>query len=173
MNKIIEEKLRTICADFVSDYDTYFNHTPYGSCYFVGHCFSEGLSNAGLSAVETTGALILHDNNGKNVFYGQQNKYKGQCIGYYHTWCVLTYGGEQIIIDPVLKYNTQYLKLCKIRVDKYIPDCIITSKDTGLHYKYIKDSSLVNLSKINLAYVSTLDKQHFINKISKKAKILF
>jgi hypothetical protein len=171
MNTNLRIALPEICTLLQNELELKFNAAPFGSCYLLGHCLAEGLSKSGFSAREVSGHLILQDKNDKPVVYGTA-KYKGRLVGYYHTWCVLN-DGENIIVDPSMKYNKVFLKQeYKIKVNQKISDIIIVKETTLFPVQYIEDTRLVQQSKEFLNTVNKNVINELINKISAKVDSL-
>ena len=165
MKTELKNNLILICSVLTDELERNIPNIPYGSCYLIGHCLSEGLSKSGLMAKETTGNLILQDRNGKSIVYGKP-KYKGKSIGDYHTWCVLDYG-ERIIIDPSLKYNKVFLKRnLSIKLNENLPDCLVSEENPTWCYNYIEDQTLVQLSKKYLNKVTPNLVNHLIRTVA-------
>ncbi len=155
MNNNLKEALNNICLNLTIEIENICSNKPTGICYLLGHCLAEGLQKAGFNATETAGNLIFRDKHNKNIVYGNR-KYNGKNIGDYHTWCVLENVETKIIIDPSFRYNKSAIKqYYNIKLNKYIPDFIITSEDSCLLYTYIEDKSLMPFSK------------HFLNALPK------
>jgi len=101
--------------------------------------------------------LLLKDKNDKDIVYGNEKLYKGINVGYYHTWCVVEHNGEQIIVDPALKYNKLYLKKkWNIKFNEKVPDTLISVESKKWNYEYITDDKLVPNSKF---FLKTVDKK--------------
>jgi hypothetical protein len=166
MNTILRNALPEICSLLQNELELQFNDTLFGTCYLLGHCLAEGLSKSGFLAREVSGHLILQDKNHKPVVYGTA-KYKGKLVGYYHTWCNLN-DGENIIIDPSMKYNKVFLKKeYNIKLNEKITDIIIVKETTSFPVQYIEDNRLAQQSK---AFLDTV-KKDVINRLIDKVSI--
>lgn len=173
MDTNLKIALRTICLELTQAIKIKFQQEPFGCCYLFGHCLAEGLSNAGLSAEEHSGHLILIDKGRKPVVYGTA-KYRGQLIGYYHTWCVLKDGEEAIIIDPSLEYNKIAVKKhFGIKLDPSIPKILINTEANGGSYNYIEDKEMVRLSKAFLNKMNKEDILELTEVVTTAANALF
>jgi hypothetical protein len=153
MENEFKEYLNQICSEFIMVYEKDVQPNPIGVCYLTGHVIAEGLKLAGFKATETTGNLILQDKYKKNIVYGKST-YKGKLIGFYHTWCILEYYNERIIIDPSMKYIKYDLKEhFNIKVNDRLPDCLITSDSNTWYYTYIEENTLSPRSKQFLSQI--------------------
>lgn len=173
INDNMNEILAQICLGFTNELDKNLSQPPIGCCHLFGHCLAIGLENAGFITKEVTGQLILTDKHDKKIVYGS-DKSKGKLVGYYHTWCVLDYNGKKIIIDPSLKYNKIGLrKVFDIKLNKNIPDTLITSENKSWLCTYIEDERYIMSSKQNLNKVNPKLVEYLVNYITETAIILF
>ncbi len=136
------QNLKTICRLLSAQMIVSAREIPEGRCYVFGHVLSEGLKQAGLNAREVSGTLILTDKHDKKIIYGTKN-FKGKNVGDFHTWCVLSLDGKELIIDPSLEYNRFYLKQeLNIKLSQKIPDTYIGYEIKSWHLSYIEDPAL-------------------------------
>lgn len=148
--------LNDICEQLLFIMEELFMNTPAGTCYLMGNCLAEGLSNAGILAKEVTGSLILKDTNGRNVVYGSK-RFGGTNVGSYHTWCEVEYDDETLIVDPSVRFNRKFLKANSVKLNPKIPDIIISNIHNCWLHSYYPDSRLIAESK------------HYLNMVDKEA----
>jgi len=166
MYQELKQLLENICNGYNSELNE-ISTSSSGSCYLTGHCLSIGLEKLGYKTKETTGVLFLKDKVDKYHIYGQ-DKYQrnGNLVGNYHTWCVLEFDGEEIIIDPSLGSLKSYLKSnLKVKIHDKIPNCLISNQNDTYYYRYIKDDKLIPQSKSFLNKIDPELINHLVNKI--------
>jgi hypothetical protein len=128
-----------------------------GTCYLIGHCLSEIFKSQGFKSKCVSGTLSLKMHNSKKYAKYGASKLKGETIGNYHTWCEVIINNQVFIIDPTLKYNIAFLKVYfKIKIDRKIPNIILTSTKKNFYYQYTENNYAEKLSK------------KFLKKIDKK-----
>ena len=172
MDNELKKNLTQICLELLNELEKITVNIPYGTCYLLGHCLSEGLRKSGFSTKEVTGHLVLQDKHRKNIVYGT-SKSKGKLVGYYHTWCVLNLG-EEIIVDPGLKYIKMYLKkFLNIKLNERFPDILISNEDYMWYYQYLEDSSLTLQSKFSLNKLDPNFVNHLISRVVESTNNLF
>lgn len=173
MNTTSKIKLENICYKFMVEFE-HISSIPVGSCYLIGNVLSMGFKESGLISDEVTGHLILKDRDNIDVIYGPdsyQNQ-KGHLVGYYHTWCVLEYEGERIIVDPSIKHLKSFLRKHNIKIHPKIPDTILTTNFSNTLYTYKEDVELVEKSKSFLNKINPSTISILIEKVRELSVIL-
>lgn len=169
---LIEEtlttKLQGICTDLTNALEARVGNIS-GVCYLLGHCLCEGFIKAGYNAKELSGNLVLQTLNSKYIVYGNLN-IKGKSVGEYHTWCTVDLD-EVILIDCSLKYNIVFLKEnLGIKLNKRLPNSLITTEFKTWYYNYIEDSTLVPKSKFFLNQINKELLELLINTVYESVK---
>lgn len=132
----IAKKLQKVIEETSSNF-------PTGTCYLFGHCLNEIFNKQGLTSRKVTGHLALLCQNKRHVVYGKL-KVKGPNVGDYHTWCEVTPDDTTYVVDPSLKYNRVALveHPDKIKLDRSIPNILISNKLKTHKFAYVEDDSL-------------------------------
>lgn len=155
MENNLKYNLEALCLSFLGRLESFSDHEPIGTCYLIGHCLAEGFKNVGLTAREVTGTAIYKDKKGNNIIYGK-SLVKGCNVGFYHTWCELQIDNQNIIVDPSYKYNKLWIRSHNLKLNKNIPDIIITDRPCQWFHTFIEDSSLQALSKYSLSQIDPI-----------------